>query len=136
LTLLADDTESSNDDHLWNIYYHLYPHEKPLVLVQAQAKKLHCLSPSIDSWPASKYSNLLRICDQKTLIRVREIWKSYCTTDLNKDERSTHDDHFKFRIQKALDAKARFLDHGLVLTGFRSAAPVGVQSASDLSELY
>jgi hypothetical protein len=104
--------------------------------VQAQAKKLHALSASIDSWHASKYGNLLRICDQKTLIRFSEIWKSYCTTDLNKDERSTYDEHFKSGIQKARDAKARFLGEGLVLTGFRSAAPVSVQSASDLPELY
>jgi hypothetical protein len=70
-------------------------------------------------------------------IGIREFWNPYSTSDLTEDEKVTYDRRFKSNIQKAIDAKVGFLgDTGLVLTGYRSAAPTSVQSINDLPELY
>ena len=136
-TLLLDDREGLNDTAIWNIYYHLFLDAKSLELLQIQSKKLFALAASIRSWHGSKYGGLLRFCDHGTLAVIREIWDSYSTSDLNEYEKADYEKRFKSGIQKAADAKVHFLgSQGLVLTGYRSAAPVSVQSIKDLPELY
>jgi hypothetical protein len=136
-TLLLDDREGLNDTAIWNIYYHLFLDAKSLELLQIQSKKLSALAASIRSWHGSKYGGLLRFCDHGTLAVIREIWDSYSTSDLNEYEKADYERRFKSGIQKAADAKVHFLgSQGLVLMGYRSAAPVSVQSIKDLPELY
>jgi hypothetical protein len=135
-TFLVDDVEGVNDTSIWNIYCHLFLDGPSLELFQAQSKKLHALAASIESWHLGTYGSLLRFCHQVTLNRVREVWSFYSTSDLTNDEKATYDRRFKAGIQKAVDAKINSLGRGRVLTGYRSAAPVSVESLKDLPELH
>lgn len=133
-----DDTEGVKDKYIWNIYYHLYLDNTSLELVQTQSKKLHALSPSIHSWHDSKYGKLLRICDEDTLTKVRETWKSYSSSNLSEIKKEIYDERFRLGIQRARDLQADLLGPDLVysLAGFRSAAPVGLQSIKDFHDLH
>jgi hypothetical protein len=133
-----DDVQGSNDELIWNIYYHLFVNDRSGELLNAQAKKLHSLSISMRSWHDSQYGRFLRFCDQGTLIRVRDIWNSYLTRDLSNDEKASYDKRFKSGIRKAMDMQATYLGpgHFLVLTGVRSAAPASMESLNDLPSLF
>ncbi|KAJ9660986.1 hypothetical protein H2201_006714 [Coniosporium apollinis] len=137
-TLIVDDVDGSNTTSIWDIYYHFYLETKSLKLLQLQSKKLCALSTSLHSWHSSEYGRLLRFCDQSTFIKVKEIWSSYAaTTDLGEDEQARYDKQFVSVIQKAVDTRVdRLGKSGIVLTGFRSTAPVGPQSLKDLPGLH
>ncbi len=135
-TLLLDDVNGLNDTAIWSIYYHLYLDDRSLTLLQTQSKKLHDLSGSIDSWRDSRYGKLIRFGDTVTLKRIREVWGSYATSDLTEDENLAYEKRFKAGIQKAVDARNRLMGPALVITGYRSAAPVGAQSLLDLPHLF
>lgn len=137
-TLLLDDINSLNDASIWNIYYHLFLDAQSLKLLQTQAKKLCGFAASLDGWHRGKYGRLLRFSDTTTLRRITEIWSSYSASDMTKDEKATHDQRFKVGIQKAVDARNKHFGSGLglVLTGYRSAAPVSILALQDLPQLY
>ena len=135
-TLLVDDVDGLNDTSIWNIYYHLFLDDRSLKLFQTQSKKLHDLAGSIDGWHSSIYGKLLRFSDTVTLKRISEVWGSYSTSALTEDEKATYDKRFKAGIQKAVDARNKFMGPGCVLTGYRSTAPVSAQSLQDLPQLF
>jgi hypothetical protein len=135
-TLLIDDTNGRDDTIIWNIYYHLFLDPKSLDALQNQSKKLHTYASSIQSWHDSKYGRFLRFCDQGTFARVRNIWSFYSTSGPTGSEKADYNERFKLGIQKAVNAKKWFLGSGPVITGVRSAAPVGLQSMQDVPELH
>ena len=132
-TLIIDYEDSPK---IWNIFYHLFLDNDSLELLYIQIQKLLPLSASMQSWHNSKYGRLLRICDQGTLLRVRRIWDSYGSLDLSGDDQASYNKRFESGIQTARDMQARYLGHGMNITGFRSAAPICTPSLKDLPELF
>jgi len=135
-TFIVDYTDGSKDTHIWNIYYHVLLDSESLELLHIQAKKLHALSGSIQSWHSSTYGRLLRICDQGTLLRIRKIWSSYGGSDLSGEDKTSYDKRFKSKIQTARDIHAQNFGRGTNITGFRSAAPISLTSMKDLPALF
>jgi hypothetical protein len=135
-TLLIGDTDGRDDTVIWNIYYHLFLDPKSLEVLQNQSKKLHTYASSIQSWHDSKYGRFLRFCDQGTFARVRDIWSSYSTSESTEDEKADYNKRFKLGIQKSVNAKEAFFGSGHIMTGVRSAAPVGLQSMQDVADLH
>lgn len=137
-TLLIDDDNQNglSDTFIWNIYYHLFLDPQSLEVLQNQAKKLHAHGTSIQSWHGSKYGKILRFCDKGTLAKITKIWRSYDTSGLTEDEKTDYGKLFNLDVQKALKKKEASLGSGVVLTGFRSAAPVGIRAMDDLPELH
>jgi hypothetical protein len=109
--------------------------DRSLNLLQTQSKKLYDLAGLIDGWHRSKYGRLLRFSDTGTLKKVKEVWASFSISDLTEDEKASYDKHFQVGIQKAVDARNKLFGPGLVLTGYRSAAPVSAESLTDLPQL-
>ncbi len=136
LSLLLDDEDGTNNRNIWNVYYHLHLNTSSLQLVQSQAKKLHLLSASMQSWHDSKYGKSIRLCAQQTLNELRNIWKAYDTSDLSGQEQISYDQSFKRGIEKAVYLRGQVLGHSQVLTGCRSAAPTTLQSVKELPKLY
>ena len=139
LSLILDDTDDSNHASIWSIYYHLYLSDASMNMLSTQAKTLHSLAVSLQSWNGSKYGQQMRICDQGTLNEVRDLWRSYCVTDLSYVDRKDFFRNLKTRIQKALDVRAHFTGptgKSFILTGIRSAAPAGIRAVEDLPKLY
>ena len=132
-TLIVDYEDSSN---IWNIFYHLFLDNESLELLHIQIQKLLPLSASIQSWHNTKYGRLLRMCDQGTLLRVRRIWVSYGNSDLSGHDQASYNKRFESGIQTARDMQTHYLGHGMNITGFRSAAPIGISSFNDFSELF
>lgn len=135
-TLLVDDTEGRRTELIWNIYYHLFLDDASLELLESQSKKLCALAASTTSWHDSEYGRLIRFCDQRTLKIVREIWSSQSISDLKKDERANYAKRYKSSIHRSLELKRQLLGDGLIMTGFRSAAPVSIESLKDLPTLH
>lgn len=135
-TLLIDNEDGLSDTTAWNIYYHLFLDPQSLEVLEDQSKKLYTHAASMQGWHNSKYGRLLRFCDQGTLARVREIWKSYDISELTEEERTAYNKRFEHGIQKVIENKEGFFGSGTVLTGIRSAAPAGVQAVKDLPALY
>ncbi|KAH6661701.1 hypothetical protein B0J14DRAFT_689098, partial [Halenospora varia] len=121
---------------IWGIYYHFYIDNHALELLQAQSKKLRKLATSIEAWHRAGYGRLLRFCDNETFVSVREIWKSYCLSDLSPSGKDLYNTRFEAGIQKALAAKVAFSGKGHVITGLRSAGPTSLQAAQDLPGLH
>ncbi len=136
ITLLLDDKNGLNDALLWNIYYHLYLDEKSLRILDDQAKKLCAIGTSITHWHANKYGSLLRICNQETFTKIREIWGTYSTSDLTKNEKAIYDSRFKAKLQEAWHIRRHQLDKNTgEAKGYQSVAPVGITSLLELPQL-
>lgn len=116
------------------MYYHFYLDEKSLRLLRIQARKLHDLAASMQTWHSSQYGKPFRICDIGTLVKVRQMWNFYSLDDKNTNETSFKI-QFTSEIQKAKKAKDT-LAHGVVLTGFRSAVHAHLNSLAHLSQIY
>ena len=136
LSLLLDDENSLNNQNIWNIFYHLYLDNKSLELVQSRSKKLYALSISMQTWHDSKYGRFLRMCAQKTLDELRNIWKSYDTSNLSDNEQAFYNQRFKLGIQRAVEMQTEVFSQSAILTGCRSAAPATVHSLLDLPKLF
>ena len=136
LSLLLDDEQGLNNQDIWNAYYHLYLNIASLELVQSQARKLYVLSVSIQSWHDCKYGKFLRVCAQKTLDELRNIWKAYDNSDLSEKEQETYDQCFKLGIKKCVDIRTEKLGGDIIMTGCRSAAPTIVESMDDMPKLH
>ena len=133
---MVDDAEGSNIRKIWNVYYHLFLDRTALKLVQIQVEKLLALSASLQSWHDGEYGKFFRICDQGTFDKVKDSWISYKTTDMSEDDTASYKRRFKSAIQKAVDAKNAVIGHGLVFTGFRSAAPLSIRGLKDIPDIY
>jgi hypothetical protein len=70
------------------------------------------------------------------LKRIKEVRVSYFSSKLTEDEKASYDKSFKAGIQKAVDAMNNLFGPSHVLTSYRSAAPVSIQSLQDLPQLY
>jgi len=134
LSLLIDNADDHDVETVWNLYYHFYLDEKSLRLLRIQARKLHDLAASMQTWHSSQYGKPFRICDIGTLVKVRQMWNFYSLDDKNTNETSFKM-QFTSEIQKAKKAKDT-LAHGVVLTGFRSAVPAHLNSLAHLSQIY
>jgi hypothetical protein len=118
----------------WNLYYHFRIDEVSLQLLRTQAQKLHSLSISLGTWRKSKYGKLIRMCDDGSLQKVREIWNFYGIERKGK-ELSRFKEHLDASIRKSNQYKAR-LGIGINLTGFRSSSPAHLHSIDNLDALH
>ena len=121
---------------IWDIYYHLFLNQKSIQFVRLQVDKLLTLATTLQSWHEGKYGNFLRICDQGTFNKVKDSWISYKTVPVSDGESASYKRRFKAAIQKATDAKVAVVGDGLVFTGYRSAAPLGVHCLKDIPATY
>ena len=133
---MIDDADGSKSGTIWNIYYHLYLDEESYQILQDQSEKLYVLSNTIDSWHQSEYGTVLRICDGRSLARIRKAWNSYNTTRMSKEHFKSYEEHLKSKLQRAKDTKEARTGSAIVLTGFRSTAPVGLLALEDLPQLH
>ncbi|KAK3692977.1 hypothetical protein B0T22DRAFT_504251 [Podospora appendiculata] len=124
----------------WNIYYHMYLDRACYDRLQEQAKKLHGLSASMDTWRGSEYGTLISFCDGGTLARVHEVWGFY-TLDKPDEEQSTG--HFETAMKTAIQRRNERLDPNgqddqlsFCMTGLRSANPVGVAALVETDTLH
>ncbi|KIW74850.1 hypothetical protein Z517_11620 [Fonsecaea pedrosoi CBS 271.37] len=137
LTLLLDDVDGSNDASIWDIYYHLCLDTKALELLGTQATKLHELAASMQGWHRGQYGRQFRFCDEGTLAKVRDIWDTYRFTRLNQDDRERFLERSKAAMQRAMESRAYHLGGtSFVISGLRSAAPVGIGAIHDAPKLH
>lgn len=122
---------------MWNIYYHMYLDKMSLDLLRSQSKKLYGLSATIDSWRQSEYGTRLDVCDSATLTDVRKLWEFYSV-----EHKGTEVSHLKRRLESMVQMARNEKDKkapgsiGLILTGFRSAAPAHIGALGDLDTLH
>ena len=76
------------------------------------------------------------MCDAGTLTKIRKIWESFNTTRMNKQQTKKYEEKLKTTMQKAKDLQKNRVGETMILIGFRSAAPVGLQALEDLPRLY
>ncbi|KIW10340.1 hypothetical protein PV08_11302 [Exophiala spinifera] len=134
LTLIIDDVDGTNVPLNWNLYYHFRIDEASLRLLQSQARKLHTLADSLETWHKSTYGMLITPLDHGSLERVKDMWNFY-SMERKEKERAGFEAHFDTYIQKSRQRKSS-LGIGLNLTGFRSACPAAHQSIEDLGVLH
>ncbi|KAK0617770.1 hypothetical protein B0T17DRAFT_495888 [Bombardia bombarda] len=129
LSLIIDDTDGERNQENWDIYYSLYLTKASRDRLQAQAKKLHTLTASLDSWRESKYGRHIKFCDQGSLDRAAEIWKYYTREDLEKDVQE--------KIITAINRRNKMLGGDGITVGLslaRSAQPAGLMEVMELSQ--
>lgn len=97
--------------------------------------KLITLAKSLQAWKDSKYGSLFRFCDIDTFSKVVEFWKGYIVIDrIARDKISIK---LKDDLKKSADTRTSIMGgNGIVLTGFRSASPVALNSMEDLPKLH
>lgn len=134
LSLIVDDVGGTNITLNWNLYYHFRIDEASLQLLQRQARKLHSLAVSLETWDESNYGKLINFCDRGSLEKVKKMWNFY-GTERNESELSRFEEHFEACIQKSNQHKAH-MGVGMNLTGFRSSNPAGLHSINDLDSLH
>ncbi len=130
LSLIIDDGDQKYD-LLWSIYFHFYFDKDALTLLRLQAKKLHKLSRTMETWRQSKYGSHLKFCDSASLADVREMWGLY-----GDERKGTETQSFERRLENALE-KAREQRRGsaVFLTAFRAAIPAHLDVLTILSNL-
>ncbi|KAF2135416.1 uncharacterized protein K452DRAFT_239420, partial [Aplosporella prunicola CBS 121167] len=134
-TLILDDNGTRTKD-IWDIYYHLVLGPKALALLESQAQKLLAVSDTMESWHASKYGKLLRICDSSSFSEVKKVWGTFLTSALDEAQKSARLDRLRSSLQNAKDLRRHYVGESLVLTGTRSAAPLNLAAFADLVEQH
>lgn len=86
VTLILDEPDAQEDDHIWNIYYHLFLHRAARDRLLERARKLHALAACLGTWRSSQYGKLIRFCDASTLERVAEVWAFYVSAITDKQD--------------------------------------------------
>ncbi|KAK3333065.1 hypothetical protein B0T19DRAFT_381678 [Cercophora scortea] len=136
-SLLLDSPDGIGNGVNWNIYYHMYLDRACYDRLQEQAKKLHGLSASMDTWRGSRYGTLIRFCDDGTLARVHEVWGFY-TSETPEDKQSAG--RFETAMRTAIQRRDKRLEPGgrslVILTGLRSANPVGLTALEEINTLH
>ncbi|KAH6899519.1 hypothetical protein BKA70DRAFT_735204 [Coprinopsis sp. MPI-PUGE-AT-0042] len=74
LTMILDDKPLSL---LWNTFFHFRIEKKTSSALIAQCNKLIEMSATSDSWRASEYGQMLRMCTKYTLSELRRHWTLY-----------------------------------------------------------
>lgn len=115
----------------------MYLDDKSSAFLRAQIVKLRAVSKSLDDWKASAYGSTLRFCDAAT-------FNDFCLM-LNKYDdalNSKAPEEYRKAFQDSLGMSSQFMANtlgngeGAVITGLRSAAPLGMQSGTDLPKAY
>jgi hypothetical protein len=137
-SLIIADVDGKNQQMIWNIYYHFYLDDASLKILNDQAKVLVSLSTSLDVWHGTMYGRILRFCDLSTFIRVKALWESYCMHDSDEEGRTAFNCLLEANIRRAKEVKAHYVrgDNKYMLTGMRSAGPVGVEYAENAHKSY
>ncbi|KAJ5964055.1 uncharacterized protein N7479_003931 [Penicillium vulpinum] len=136
LSLVLDDVDGTNEQLIWNLFYHFRIDEGSLDLLQTHIPKLLSLSTSLQAWQESQYGRVIRICDRVSLERVRDMWRFY-------GEKREGDvlRHFKKKLDDGMRISQEYQKSVLgetvnVITGIRAAAPACLETTRDLSDLY
>ncbi|KAH7325030.1 TCP-1/cpn60 chaperonin family-domain-containing protein [Stachybotrys elegans] len=134
-TLIIDSNKTTNPDHLWEIYYHLYLSKPAVELLRQQIEKLLPLLESLQTWENGPYSKTLKMCDSATLQDVGRMVQSIAN-DLQDIESTGHRqklaNHLKDAVQLGKDTRGE----GLNLSGMRSAAPVSIYSSHSIARAF
>lgn len=135
-SMALEDTDGTNQQMIWNIYYHFYLDKKSLQLLNNHARKLVSMSNSLSEWHGTTYGRILRFCDLSTFTRVRALWRVYSMQESGTRERAAFVALLETNIQHAKDVKDYYVGTGHVTTGVRSAAPLGLAYGISAHELY
>ncbi|PVH91321.1 hypothetical protein DM02DRAFT_678148 [Periconia macrospinosa] len=125
-TLALNDEKGEKRHIIWNLYYHFKLDKESLETLQYHSRKLVLVSvsSSMHEWHSTTYGRLLRFCDSSTFERVRALWRSYGTVDLDEEEEVAFNDILEKNMRRAQALKAHYIGKGQVTTGMRSAAPL------------
>lgn len=135
LTHIICDKEDAHNQHVWNIYYHVFIDPATMATLQAHVKDLLDAARSFDEWHRSKYSTFIRFCDEGTFTAVVRLWKLYAT-QLSSDPAFTNlQNLLKDQWKAAQRHQHNRVGHGVVLEGLRAAAPV-LESHTDTIKIY
>lgn len=67
----------ARNEKLWNIFYHIKLDRESLSALLDQCEKLVSVSVDIRSWNNSRYGSFMRMCDKRTLSKLRAQWQTY-----------------------------------------------------------
>jgi hypothetical protein len=135
LSLVLDDVDGTNEQLIWNLFYHGRIDKRSLKLLQIQTTKLLSLSTSPQAWQQSQYGRLIRTCDRVSMERIRDMWHFY-------GERREGDVLRRFRkkldngLRSAQKVQRSVVGGVNVITGIRAAAPACLDAIRDVSKLY
>ena len=84
-------------------------------------------------WNNTKHGRCFRFCDQASLDKVRQVWMCWVGDE---EESKKQENRFDENMNDILRTKKAELGEGMVLTAYRSAAPLGFQVLGEASELH
>lgn len=98
------------------------------------------VSTSLEVWQRSKYGSTLQFCNQSTLDDVRGMWDKFALAlAATSKKRAEYVEAFKESIKTSASHMESILGTAsgrTVLTAFRSAAPLGLQSSAELPKAF
>ncbi len=128
--ILADPDDKQSADH-WSVYYHVFLSKTSHDRLQEQTKKLHALASTLEAWRASEYGNLIRFCDEGSLMRVAKVWEFYISAAAERQA------WLKKEFQAAVKMRNQCMTKpsAISVAGFHSATPAFLLPRSELDEL-
>ncbi|KAL7790283.1 hypothetical protein V8C37DRAFT_384600 [Trichoderma ceciliae] len=109
----------------------MYLDEKTTELIGRHVDAIIPMLESLDSFVRSPYGSMIMICDEDTLDDVRKALQKISSAA----ERDNQESHAT-KLSKSLRLSQEGMEHGLVLTGLRSAAPLATTSQFELPRNY
>ncbi|KPM40905.1 T-complex protein 1 subunit zeta [Neonectria ditissima] len=136
LSFILDGEESPSTETLWDTYYHMFVDSAAASAILAQATKLLSISETLEDWDTGVYGQAIRFCDSDTLADVRRIWK-LIKSAAEKAPKESYLQEVQKNVQPSRDYRDRiFGKAGINSTGMRSAAPLSLQSQSEIPNAY
>ena len=136
LTLIVEEKDGAQSQHLWNIYYHIFLSTSSMEVLQTHVKSLLNHSQSLQNWNAGPYSSLIRFCDKGTFQAVVKLWERYATDLSSQEEYKTMQNLLKDQWKAAQDHQKVKVPGGSMYSTVSAAAPILSPSYDNAEELY
>ncbi|XPT04655.1 hypothetical protein M3J09_013731 [Ascochyta lentis] len=136
LTLISDDKDGANLQHIWSLYYHVFVDPQSMDLLRAHVQSLLANASSLETWSKSSYASLVRFCDDTTFQAVVKIWKLYAIGPSSAKEYKATQALLKDQWKAAQRHQSDKVADGVVLDGLRAAAPMVSEAFTDVGKQY
>ncbi|KAG9094958.1 hypothetical protein FRC06_010299 [Ceratobasidium sp. 370] len=124
--------ENNKDfDRIWDVFYHFKIDDQASEILTCQSEQLYDIAGDIEVWCASRFGSFLKFVDPRTLVKIRQHWRSYADfPDLSLSRLK------KLRKELSELSESILMGDGSYISPGRSAGMLWMEAAEPMINLF